>query len=701
MNDVEIVGMDVKPYIHSQRNCRPSASGYIMEPINSNLEIDLSSFSDNIKVTIITKRISGNGKVKINDEDYEVLSKENNHLEIKLSNKILKFTRDNSSVGKIVIAKIKITTKDIQLESNPALLEPKTSIINPENWRILLLKSGAVKGVRYANNRLFVSEGAYIENAEAIEFLRTDPPQCFVRSNIIKFIYSCEITEISFSHGFGLSAPFPNKYKHFNAPALLQTSQQNMQDINSNHILSQNNIEPSPGSNVLYDSYVSTFNLETLTNANEVIVNQGKNASGLVLKRFGTFSIPMSELQPNMQYVVVANVKRLSGNGKFGAAIETTDGTRKSFMLVLAAEREVELFLPLNTEEAPTPGDNYLLKIFRPEDSSVGEVLIERLMVIKGISVASSYVNKSIPTTIMINDKTYLSNKNETDQIRYNAKKYSRINYFNSNDNKLDYKAEISVRSKSGMNWFNKIKSICPGLKLVNDSKILIGELGSLMPAEKIWLNAFNDATISDKDHKILQNAKHILSPSLQNTELLSKLYPNVKINLIEKPWPMITPMAMKSLPTDYMVMFHRNNHLTSAVLEAYSNNYPNLILIGASQNYDKNIIQLNEYITYDKILSVLLNSKLLIDIPECDDYYSGLLSLASSAGIPTITSNWFGLNKPNCKFIISKNKVDELNVPTTNDIINGINDGLNIQRGDSNNNHNDKLVNFLSILFS
>ncbi len=696
MTDVELSGLEVKPYIHSQKNCRPSASGYVMEAIDSTLILDLSHFDPNSKLTIITKRISGNGKVKINTIDYEVLSKESNHLEIERATHQLSFIRKNDCIGKIIIVSITISTKDVKTEINPSFLEPKKIPQQSANWKNILIKCGEVRGIKLLNDKIYASEGAFIQKANLIESLSTNPPNCFVKSDVIKFVYPCEITTISFNSGFDLPI-LTHKYKHFEDPPPLR-SISNMQETNTNNILvSPTQIHKS--NNVLYDSFEGGLNANFLSNVSEVISDQGRNNKGIILKRTGTFSIPMSILQPNMQYVVVINIKKVNGNGKIGVELTTTDGVSKSSIIILATERETESYLKLNTGSPPTPGNTYIIKIFRPAESTVGDVLLNKLMIINGITLANNDMPKHINQNATINrNSNDLIDKNELDPIRALSKKYSRTLTHNKTSISFNFTGEVSIKTRSGMNWFNKISPMCPKIKLVKDAKVLFGELGSLIPADKIWLKAFNNE-ISDKDNEVLKNAKMILSPSLQNTELLSKLYKDANIQLLEKTWPIIEQTPIKQLPKDYIILFHRNNKITKRIVAAYSHDLP-LVIVGAIEAYSGNVIQLNEYITYDKILSVLLNAKCLIDIPEINDYNSGLLSLAFDSGLPTLTSNWFGLGKNNCKFIITKDKIDELNIPKLNDIKNGIDDVLKLNKENLNINHNEKLNKMLTILF-
>jgi len=693
MNDIELNGLEIKPYIHSQKNCRPSASGYVMEALDSSFIIDLSNFQNISKIAIITKRISGNGKVIINDLNFDVLSKDSNILEIGPT-KTLTFLRNDLCIGKIIIANIKISINDVQLNINPSFIDQRIIAQNPENWRNLLMKCGEIRGIKLVNNKLLVSEGAFIQKSDLINYIETEPPNCFIKSDVIKFIYPCEITNISFSENTILVDKSNTIYKHFNEPVNTMINVLPSILANDNFTAKEN---MTKSDNIIYDSLENGINPSTLTKVDDVEAHQGKNNKGAIIKKDGTFCVPLSMLQPNMQYVVVVNIKKINGNGKFGIQITTTDNIPKGSVVTVATDRETELYLKLNTDSEPTPGNSYMLKFFRPEESSFGDLLLNRLMVISGIALAN-LVNpqNNKPAQIKVSK---FNNKNETDPIRGLAKLYHRNLPHKKTNPIFNYSGEISLKSSSAINWFNKLSPLCSKIKVTDNAKILFSELTSLNSADIIFLEPFTE-DISSEDMNILQCAKIIISSSSENVKLLTELFPNVSVKLLERTWPMIESTPIKHLPKDYCVMFHRNAEITHKVVSNYPNNYPPLVLIGAQHSYNENIIQLNEYISYDKILDVLINCKILIDFPEYNQYMSGLLSLAFDYGIPVVTSNNFGKDKYNCKFLIS-NKNDKINLPEVENIQKAIVELLEFKKLEVNSEHNKKLDELFSTIFN
>ena len=685
-HSIELNGLEIKPYITSQMNCRIAGSGYVMEALNSNLNIDLSSFPGTIKATIIFSRISGNGKVKINNTFTDVLSKTSHQIDLDIiENKKLEFSRDKDSIGKIVINKIIIINVEKLIEKisrNEFEVTESTNRLKKynENWKINFIKLGNVRGIKLINDKIYAQEGAQVLHANIIELIETEPPKSFVISNVIKFIYPCEITAVYFKNEF--ESNIGNKYQHFVKPAKIQS------DIYSKLSNTVKNMPSSSQNNIIYDSFISKLDPNYFSNSKDIIANQGKNNNGLLLKREAEFSISISDLKPHMQYVIVANLKKISGNGKFGVAIGTSNGEIRSSCVNIAPDRETELYIKLNTEENPIEGSCYTLKIFRPEDSTVGDVLLERLMITHGMTILNTNAYKD--TTVDIN-KNIISNNviYNINSVLNNSKKYSR-NIINTKTNyTLNFNESICLKTKSSIFWFNKIKSICPNIKISNDSNIAFCELNNLVKAEKIWLEPF-DGFISEKDSVILSNAKTIISSSANNINTINKIYPNVKTILLERVWPDVTLESLKYPSGDYITLIHRSKEITDKIISLYdSENNPPLVVIGAIENYPDFVIPMNEYISYNKMLSVIMNSKFLIDIPEITNYMSSILSIVFDKGLPILTSNKHYINKENCNYIGSLDKIN-----------NKISESLKYNKINKDINHN-KLNDMLSILFN
>jgi hypothetical protein len=700
---MQLLGSDFKPYITSMLSCRACSEGYILEPNHSKLTLDFNSFKGKIKCKISLRRLGGNGKLslKANDEVqfHDVLSKSHN-IEFELnSNKVIEFTRDISfALGKMLLLGFYIE-----------LLEPNAAfdVIN-QKWKDVLSQCGAINGISYSNGKLYASESASIQKASIIDNIETDPVKSYINTdNVIKFINPCEIINVQFK-----SSDITSKqmYPHLPAPPKIMMS---LEDINNqtcndpviNSITNRvTKITGKTNTSIMYDSFQYGLNFSLLSNANDIVSGKGKNNKGLILNRAAEFCIPISGLEPNVQYVVVVNAKKINGNGKLWAAFTTSNGVQRESSIMICLDRDSEHYIKLNTNQEPEAGNTYMLRIFRQVQSAVGEILLDRIMVIQGINTVPKV---RYPVVENYNQQSNnVSNSNVTfednDLVSFTAKKYSRYTQYKS-DIKLNHCGSLITMDYSSLYWFNKIKPICPGLNLdkSKQANVLFGTLGNLLPAEKIWIDVFDNDLFSEKDDEILNNAKIIISPSFQNTEFLKNKYKNKEIYNLERSWPIVEPISIPFTKGEYVVAFHKNSKITNRIIEAYGAENPKLFIVGYRGFLPEHIYAFNEYVTYDKLLYLLMNSKLVIDISVYDEYLSSIVSLAHDIGIPVMTSNWLAFQKDNMKFMLLKDIIDGVRVPTVENFKTVLNEALKLNKINKDySKHNNKLNELLVKLF-
>lgn len=711
IQNIFISGQNIKPYIKSMLGCRITGTGFVLEPLNSKFVLDFNSFQGKIKCIIDIKRLNGNGKLILesNNEikNHDIHSKTSHKIELELNdNKIIEFKRNNESSGKILICNFDIT-----------LLEPlnaDTPLINPhdQKWNDIFSKCGIVRGITIFDGKCLCSEGASIQRGDIINNIQTDPIQNYTNSNnTIKFINPCEILEIYFKSDDELYNQPKFSYPHLVAPPKIVAEPylfEETADPITTEILSKvKTITNKTSAAILYDSFKHGLHPGILSNAHDITSGVGKNGKGAILNRLATFSVPIAALEPNKQYIVVLNIKKINGNGKLWVSFATTDNSSRESVIIISPDRNTERYIKLHTNEPPSPGNTYVLKIYRDAQASVGEVLLDRVMVIQGIITSCQLENaqkySSQNNQSNSNTQGYNFSVEDDDIIKMTVKKYSRYNYYKS-DITLNYSGNLTVTNSSALNWYNKVRPVCSNLNTnpanTEGIKVLFGQIGSLMPAEKIWLDVF-DENIPENDHNILNNAKVIISPSFQNTELLRKKYPNATIHHLERAWPIIKPVEIQFLKQDYIIMIHRNNYITKRIIESYNLNNPKLLIVGYRGSLPNNIIGMNEYVSYDKFLFAILNSRLVLDIPIFDDYYSAYLSIAKSAGIPILTSNWFALREDNAKFMLCQDRTNKIAVPTVNDFNVAVNDALELKKEIKDiSKHNEKFERLLQILF-
>ena len=93
----------------------------------------------------------------------------------------------------------------------------------------------------------------------------------------------------------------------------------------------------------------------------------------------------------------------------------------------------------------------------------------------------------------------------------------------------------------------------------------------------------------------------------------------------------------------------------------------------------------------------------MIIDFTPNTDYNSAAISMALDEGIPVVSSNWFCLDKENAKFVVSKDSINDINIPTSEameDSLLSANESLTkiVRKTEANNS---KLYHLLSLLSS
>jgi hypothetical protein len=241
-------------------------------------------------------------------------------------------------------------------------------------------------------------------------------------------------------------------------------------------------------------------------------------------------------------------------------------------------------------------------------------------------------------------------------------------------------KGSIATTTISGMTWLNKISPVLPKIRLikdtsaVDDNTLMVGRMGSLLSAKRIWLDAFFDKEMTEGDKTVLKNAKEIYSPSLSNIQMLKSEFPNAKIERCARPIPYIKPKPLPLFANkEFVLCFHRGNESTYKVINAWQEHFPKIVLVGARGMFPETVIPVNEYMPYDNLLFLMSKCKFILDIPTYSSYDSAFLNLAHHLGVLIVSSNWFALDKDNCIFLPPVESVGLYKVPTTEAIRDGI----------------------------
>ena len=392
----------------------------------------------------------------------------------------------------------------------------------------------------------------------------------------------------------------------------------------------------------------------------------------------------------------------MSGNGKISVCFSSSDGNQRTSTALVCPDKLVELYIKLHSEYEPHVGESYFLNIFRPAGTNIGDVYIEKIMIIQGITKHSNSIPTSFEFETTTNDNNgYIFFSSEIEHpVISSAKKYAIHMPQPQTNITFNNSGNITTNTFSSMKWFLKIKNMCPNITLKNDTdnSLLMSSLGNIKKCDNIWLDVFS-GDISDSDNETLKGCKNIYSPSLDNINLLKSKY-NKDIKYLEKPWPYIKPKEMPLPIKDYMFFIHRKNSITKRLFESWTKDMPPILIVGYRGELPENVYAMNEYINYDNMLYAMFQSKLIIDLPEYNNYLSGFLSLANSSGIPTITSNWQGLFN-NAKFIVSNELVNNINLPSIKTLSDSILETLsNNSKENTLEKHNEKLLKFFLTVF-
>lgn len=310
--------LNVKEFCSSCKSCKFTESGACtMEARFGKLTIFVPADKGNIE-KICLKKNSGNGRISINGILHNVMSKNFEEVDVTTYGSRLEIARPVESLGEVTILGIKLINSKDEMSKT--------------KWKNIISKCGNYKGIRMVNERLFAVAGGYLENATAIGRIETSPSEVtYVENGVLKFSSSCEITDIVLNdvgNSFKNSVDF--NHLELPYPAVLASAPDNSTALpprlrirnvmNQPPSLSQSIIvENSEFTKIIYNSdtvreFNSAKHVPDKTGFTKYLKSNGKDY--LVIKRGGIFTIPISRLQPNSEYLVQLSIQRLNGNGK-------------------------------------------------------------------------------------------------------------------------------------------------------------------------------------------------------------------------------------------------------------------------------------------------------------------------------------------------------------------------------------------------
>lgn len=393
----EIQASDLSKCTTSSKGCTFGTDSCTLESKFGRLVINIP---DGVaEVTLHTKRVSGNGKfsIVVNEEktQHAVYSKLSQSFDVRVSGSTLKIIRPDDSTGDICILGLEFFAEESKEPDQGEFVQ---------KWKSLIARCSGYKHLRMVGSQLFAARGAVIEGANVVRNIVTSPANVYVReNNKIVFNEPCEILDLEIE----MSAPISpstsiGTFQHMAGPMpLVAPPVPDPPDVNAQAERIRSSEAPVVVARpvtldarvdyVMYDSSARNDFNERMPSPSENAQFVTSNRKGyLVMRRSGVWSVPISALQPNTEYVAVVTMKKLNGNGKINVGFLENKELKNS-QVIHASPLMNEIHVSVKTYSG-TNGGAFRLAIEMDNDG-VGEVLIARVLLMENLPI-----NRKLPT---------------------------------------------------------------------------------------------------------------------------------------------------------------------------------------------------------------------------------------------------------------------------------------------------------------
>jgi hypothetical protein len=667
------------------------SNGFVLEAKQG--KIVINSFI-NGKINLFFRRISGNGKVVINDscsanpKEKSIISKISELYCIDCNeNSTLEIHRTPDSIGEVSLFGL-----SFEMDDEVA-----------KNWKNIIKRCKSFGGIKILNNKLIALEGGYLEPASSIELIKTTPSDTTsIRDNKLFFKYKCEINELVINTENVQEPLFINREP---PTPIISPSKPIDVPVTYNTINSiKNNIEDikSYKDKVIYDSHsingISRKNFAMLKDKTVKFIESG-NQSYIGIKPGGNFCLNISDLEPNHYYLVVINGKKLSGNGKIKVGFSSA-GIVQDNKLLNFDSTQADRSADLKIGNKSYPEEQFKLHLISPSDAT-GEVIISRIMIISSllnklpqnqktavISNNSLFGFKfDIPITESSNFDDSIKNSNRKASLFFkeNLEKIESLpfNFYPQTFNSSQYVASILNQTHDSrvIDFYNQFEEF----DKASQSDLAFTKLGEIKSSDRIFLEEWaSNINLSAHDIDKLSNCRTIITPSIRNAFILkhSLKGKNIGIRVGEK--LRFIPRNIQFNPKKYWVYIEKHPAFTSKIVKMWDESLPPLYIVGSNINVPRFINKFSEHESYFNLVSLLANSSGYLDFNSCLQYKSSWIDLALNLGCSVVTNN--------CNYV---DKAKILNI-TTNDEINKsliVSDLINPIKKDVNWNYNLKVI--------
>lgn len=602
---------ELKPLISSSRSIITSGNSIILQPKDGFIVFDFSK-TEATSCRIMFSRDSGNGIIgsHINglNAEHAISSKTGQELIFNLGKrKILHIHRTPRSRGTVTINNLSLYGE-----------------VNKIDWNSALKKCDEYGCLRLVDGALYVSEGGFIRGKGVT--VQTDPPNMFTKDgDLIKFGSTCRVMNIVFSDNTNTSS---------------DQSQQ---------------IEQTMFNNVIFDTKQASFN--------QVFCNKSANASvgGVVLDRQGTYTFPVSNIQIGKKYLITLYASCLDGNGKLMFGLLPDNNTSK---YTVVSGRSIRTFA---MEVVPTLGESFSFSIWR-HHSAKGRVQVSRIVIQEegaqqpvlsktlhhiDLVTNADVARSAVPLTPFVKLPTIGSTT--LDIYRKEILNFAMIEAAKPGYKFGKVDIELKPRTWEMNNWVSKLCNFIDGVtvssdqvigctKANTDNAILLTDINNLSPARRILLEEFIE-TPNQQMIDILKACELVGTPSLMNAQVLRSHIGN-KVVQIPKYWPVYDIGSEPAEP--YNLLICRQPSMVAAFLDAYKQKINKKLVVVGYRGKVLDCEFYDEFLPYQKLLSLILHSSAVIDFPQNIHYYSGVLDLAFSANKNIVTTNhWMNVSKP------------------------------------------------------
>lgn len=594
-----ILADDLKDYIISCKDAYNSGNSFILQPKTGALKLNFKD--ENLSFAIIKfKRRSGNGLVMVSSscfsKDYQINSKIEQGINHNIGKDgLLTIHRTNRSRGEVSFSEIVLYKSEMSVEE----------------WNTELKKAEDYSCLRFIDNSLFASSGGYIIGS--VSNIKTDPENAYIRDNNykIRFLTSCKIVELNISGE--RKTPQNPVVEVFDKPIQEEITKSlpvKFQKINEETEF------------LIYDTDTEGFSFSYCKNG-AIIEDNGM----LLLNFTSEYTIPLSvNLDTGSNIKVKVEACKKDGNGKLVFGIYPGGNNEKSIKITSkVCKTFIEKINSLPYSE------NYTIKVGRPL-SSKGFVYIKRIIVYSD-SVTSKVKAKNYLQSfynVENSSQEVLYVDNITNNILAKSLSFSNIvnhNYLVGESEINNSELIIDINTYHGRLWFSRIKPFIPNVKIktVEDNvDVSISHVNNLIPAKTMFIDGYF-SSLTEKSLEILNAAENVLvSPKIDNSVITGIKSNIIRTNLI---LPQVKSAKDLLFSECRAVVVDNWPDENQKVQDIVSRVKSHVAVLNARGSYSSNTIPVNEYLSFDKISSIISNSSIYIDIDGQDEY----LDLAKS----------------------------------------------------------------------